>query len=126
MLDVDQPVRPELLQYHMKYRFWFQEYVPVTTKKNASHVNLQRIYQQTEANAGEYDIPPAFPLKDGGIPGYPHLKKGELTPGTTCTGNCPDGDDCKVHTHTYFLYRMKSFECIMSELYTYFDVILLI
>mmetsp|Transcript_107539 Transcript_107539/g.335282 ORF Transcript_107539/g.335282 Transcript_107539/m.335282 type:complete len:685 (-) Transcript_107539:95-2149(-) len=26
MLDADQEVRPELLRYHMKFRFWFQEY----------------------------------------------------------------------------------------------------
>ena len=26
----------------------------------------------------------------------------ELSPGTTCTGNCPDGDDCEcIHTITY-------------------------
>jgi hypothetical protein len=103
MLDADQPVRPELLRYHMKYRFWYQEYVPKTATQNASHINLPRIYQQTEADAGEYDIPPAFPLRDGGIPGYPDLKKGKLTPGTTCTGNCPDGDDCEcIHTIHYY------------------------
>lgn len=103
MLDADQPVRPELLKYHMKFRFWFKEYVPATKTKNASHTDLPRIYWQTEANAGEYDIPPAFPLKDGGIPGYPRLKKGELTPGTTCTGTCPNGPDCEC-VHTIHMY----------------------
>ena len=38
----------------------------------ASHFDLPRIYFQTEANAGEYDIPPAFATKEHPlIPGYP-------------------------------------------------------
>jgi hypothetical protein len=112
MLDADQEVRPELLQYHMKFRFWFQEYVsagakttPQGTTENttASHYDLPRIYFQTEANAGEYDIPPAFATKENPqIPGYDGYPVGKLTPGTTCTGNCPDGDDCEcIHTITY-------------------------
>jgi len=112
MLDSDQEVRPELLQYHMKFRFWFQEYVPTGaakppkgTSKNstASHYDLPRIYFQTEANAGEYDIPPAFATKaEPIIPGYDGYPVGKLTPGTTCTGSCPDGADCEcVHTITY-------------------------
>jgi len=112
MLDADQEVRPELLQYHMKWRFWFQEYVPsgskttpqgTTKNTTASHYDLPRIYFQTEANAGEYDIPPAFATKAfPQIPGYDGYPVGKLTPGTTCTGNCPDGDDCEcVHTITY-------------------------
>ena len=103
LLDDDQEIRPELLKYHMKFRFWFKEYIPATKTTNASHTDLPRIYWQTEANAGEYDIPPAFPLKDGGIPGYPHLAKGSLTPGTTCTGTCPDGPDCEC-VHTIHMY----------------------
>lgn len=103
MLDADQEVRPELLRYHMKWRFWFQEYVP----KNAStgkpsHANLPRIYYQTEANAGEYDIPPAFALPGQPIPGYGNWPVNTPTPGTTCTGTCPDGADCEcVHTITF-------------------------
>ena len=64
----------------MKIRFWFQEFVPVNAPKvaplapagfSASHHNLPRLYQQTEANAGEYDIPPAFRLsEDEQIVGY--------------------------------------------------------
>jgi hypothetical protein len=75
--------------------------------RRPSHHHLPRFYQQTEANAGEYDIPPAFRRRgDPPIVGYPHLPisaKGDLhlTPGTTCTGACPDGDDCECeHTIT--------------------------
>ena len=102
-------VRPELLRYHMKMRFWFQEYVPATATAAASHANLERIYYTTEANAGEYDIPPAFRKPGVPIPGYPNYPLGKPTPGTTCTGSCPTpahpdsfGDDCEcVHTITY-------------------------
>jgi len=75
---------------------------------NPSHYNLPRYYYQTEASAGEYDIPPAFRRAgEPQIPGYPWLpvsSKGNLhlTPGTSCTGDCPDGPDCVcVHTITY-------------------------
>jgi hypothetical protein len=112
MLDADQEVRPELLQYHMKFRFWFEEYIPsgasvtpkgTTSNSTASHFDLPRIYFQTEANAGEYDIPPAFATKENPrIPGYDNYPVGKLTPGTTCTGTCPGGNDCEcVHTITY-------------------------
>ena len=114
MLDSDQPVpdhggtngQDGLLRYHMKWRFWFQEYKPASVADNApaSHLDLPRIYFQTEANAGEYDIPPAFHLDDTDkIVGYPEVGPyPELTPGSSCTGNCPHGDDCScIHTITY-------------------------
>jgi len=108
MLDADQEIRPELLQYHMKFRFWFQEYTPARPVRPAnapvapSHYNLDRIYYQTEANAGEYDIPPAFALPGHPIPGYERWPVGKPTPGTSCTGTCPDGPDCAcLHTITY-------------------------
>jgi len=104
ILDDDQVVPPELLKYHMKFRFWYQEYKPETKVSNASHVDLSRIYFTTEANAGEYDIPPAFYTGDQPkIAGYPQVGPyPELTPGSTCTGNCPSGDDCEcTHTITY-------------------------
>jgi len=102
MLDADQPVRPELLRYHLKFRFWFQEYraSDPTTGRN-THADLPRIYYQTEAWAGEYDVPPAFAKPGEPVPGYPGWPAGRLTPGTTCTGSCPDGFDCEcVHTIT--------------------------
>jgi len=102
MLDADQEIRPELLRYHMKFRFWFQELVPKNATHNASHNDLPRIYYQTEANAGEYDIPPAFALPGKPIVGYPEWPVGKPTPGTTCNGTCPDGPDCEcIHTITY-------------------------
>jgi len=102
MLDADQEIRPELLRYHMKFRFWFQEYTPAINESKPSHYNLERIYYQTEAWAGEYDIPPAFALPGKPIPGYPKWPLNKPTPGTTCTGTCPDGKDCHcIHTITY-------------------------
>jgi len=102
MLDMDQEIRPELLRYHMKFRFWFQEYKPQTKTMNASHHDLPRIYYQTEAHAGEYDIPPAFAVSGKPIPGYPNWPLNTPTPGTTCIGKCPDGPDCEcIHTITY-------------------------
>lgn len=104
MLDMDQEVRPELLRYHVKIRFWFQEYIPANpvSKTAASHFDLPRIYYQTESNAGEYDIPPAFFLPGQPRLGYPDWPANKLTPGTTCTGNCPSGSDCQCeHTITY-------------------------
>ena len=104
MLDADQAIRPELLRYHMKFRFWYEEYVPADPTKGtpASHRNLPRVYQQTEADAGEYDVPPAFSKPGFPIPGYPDWPAGKPTPGTTCTGTCPDGPDCEcVHEIHY-------------------------
>lgn len=99
LLDNEQKVesltRPTL-KYHIKMRFWFQE---CTAGSKPSHYNLERYYWQTEARAGEFDVPPAFPKKDLPIPGYPNLPLDKPTPGTTCTGTCPDGPDCDcVHT----------------------------
>ena len=87
-----------------------QEYTPPTTDStglvtaNASHIDLPRIYWQTESDAGEYDIPPAFYTEgQPKIAGYPEVGPyPELTPGSSCTGNCPSGDDCEcIHTITY-------------------------
>jgi len=103
MLDVDQDSGDVLLRYHMKIRFWFQEYVPGTNTTPPSHYDLDRIYYQTESPAGEYDIPPAFAKE--GVPtlGYPDWPLGKMTPGTTCTGTCPDGPDCDcIHTIHYW------------------------
>ena len=104
MLDQDQTCDNcgDLLRYHMKFRFWFEEYTPATATTNASHLNLDRLYWQTESDAGEYDIPPAFVQKDTPIPGYPDWPADKPTPGTHCTGTCPDGPDCDCyHEITY-------------------------
>merc|ERR1719379_723198 len=87
----------------MKLRFWFQEYKPAaSTDSQPSHYNLDRIYFQTEAKAGEYDIPPAFALPGNPVAGYEKWPLNTPTPGTTCTGTCPNGPDCEcIHTITY-------------------------
>jgi hypothetical protein len=100
LLDSAQERRPELLRYHMKFRFWYEEYN--VTNRTPSHRNLQRLYWQTEANAGEYDVPPAFAKLGFPIAGYPNWPIDTPTPGTTCTGACPNGYDCEcVHTIHY-------------------------
>ena len=57
LLDKDQTPPAELLTYHMKFRFYFQPYQAAGPSSPASHANLLRMYYQTEAQAGEYDIP---------------------------------------------------------------------
>merc|ERR1719369_264581 len=67
LLDKDQTPPEELLTYHIKFRFYFQPYTEATATKPASHTNLLRMYYQTEANAGEYDVPkcsPTTPTED--------------------------------------------------------------
>merc|ERR1712203_1015477 len=62
MGDQEQP--SDLLTYHLKFRFYFQPYEPevvtspasLVVPKPASHQNLIRLYFQTEAWAGEYDV----------------------------------------------------------------------
>ena len=84
LLDADQSIPPEILRYHFKLRFWFEVYEPAPTP---SHLNLDRLYWQTEANAGEYDVPPAFKRPGVALPGYPDYPEATPTPGTTCTGS---------------------------------------
>eukprot|EP00730_Choanoeca_flexa_P014858 TRINITY_DN6649_c0_g2_i2.p1 TRINITY_DN6649_c0_g2~~TRINITY_DN6649_c0_g2_i2.p1 ORF type:complete len:719 (+),score=185.41 TRINITY_DN6649_c0_g2_i2:78-2234(+) len=50
LLDADQEIPVEPMTYYMKFRFWYQEYRP------DYHQNLIRLYYQTEAWAGEYDV----------------------------------------------------------------------
>lgn len=63
LLDKDQeiPWKDQLLEYQLKFRYYFEEYTPATATKKASHKQLQRFYWQTEAFAGEYDITPCRP-----------------------------------------------------------------
>merc|ERR1740124_17428 len=63
LLDVaqaEESLQRDVLRYHMKIRVWFKELAVDPSTGAASHVNLERFYWQTEANAGEYDVPPAF------------------------------------------------------------------
>ena len=105
LLDADQEVPDALLRYHMKFRFWFEEYAPARRlpSANASHANLERIYYTTEQAAGEYDVPPAFRAPGVPIPGYPDYPLDTPTPGTTCAGDCPRGPDCACE-HTIHFY----------------------
>jgi len=103
LLDADQEIPPQLLRYHFKFRIWFQEYKRDPVSGTASHFNLDRFYWTTEANAGEYDVPPAFRRPGETLLGYPELPLNVPTPGTTCTGTCPDGPDCEcIHTIHYY------------------------
>jgi len=49
LLDADQQQPQDEMTYRLKFRFWFQDY--------NNHQNLERFYYQTEAYAGEYDVP---------------------------------------------------------------------
>ena len=54
LLDQDQnPWENQTMEYHLKFRFWFQEYNPEEPK----HENLVRIFWETEVWSTEYDIP---------------------------------------------------------------------
>ena len=52
LLDKEQVQPSHEMTYRIKFRFWFQEY--------QNHQNLLRPYFQTEAFAGEYDVPKAI------------------------------------------------------------------
>jgi len=60
LLDKDQeiPWQDQQLKYYLKFRFYFEEFkMPMHPKyDSASHQQLIRLYWQTEAHAGEYDI----------------------------------------------------------------------
>ena len=49
LLDSDQIQPTDEMTYQLKFRFWFQDFL--------GHKKLERFYYQTEAYAGEYDIP---------------------------------------------------------------------
>ena len=53
LLDLGQEQPEDVMTYQIKFRFWFQEY--------QNHLSLVRLYFQTEAWAGEYDIPKCLP-----------------------------------------------------------------
>ena len=55
LLDKDQIQPSNQMTYQLKFRFWFQEY--------NNHQSLKRLYFQTEAYSGEYDIPKCSPNK---------------------------------------------------------------
>ena len=59
LLDTAQeiPWPDQPLEYYLKFRFYFEEYKkPSLPTESPSHQQLIRLYWQTEAHAGEYDI----------------------------------------------------------------------
>ena len=129
LLDLDQDPGPVLLRYHMKFRFWFQEYTPaasmtmppsasmaiLTSPPRPSHYHVPRYYYLTERDAGEYDVPPAFRgVRDPDIPGYegfPISTSADdlvLTPGSHCTGDCPHGPTCACYHQITSHFEMKT------------------
>eukprot|EP01051_Picozoa_sp_SAG22_P005471 SAG22_NODE_326_length_12283_cov_248.386408_2_plen_231_part_00 len=54
---------PEIFEYFLKFRFYYQEFHPATAAAAgkpavpASHTDMVRLYHQTEDAASEYDIP---------------------------------------------------------------------
>lgn len=63
LLDADQevPWPEDYLEYQLKFRFYFEEYVPATPSTAASHEEVVRIWMDTERFAGEYDIVQCLP-----------------------------------------------------------------
>ena len=53
LLDKEQTPPSHLMSYRIKFRFWFKEYL--------KQESLVRLYFQTEAYAGEYDVPICHP-----------------------------------------------------------------
>jgi hypothetical protein len=48
---------PQIFEYYLKFRFYYQTYHLKNATHPASHQNLVRLYHQTEDAASEYDIP---------------------------------------------------------------------
>lgn len=83
LLDQSQIYDAPVLRYHLKWRFYFDD--DNTTNK---YNNLIRLYAQTEAYAGEYDVPPAYvDLNTPPIIGYYDWPLGIPTQGTKCNDN---------------------------------------
>ena len=118
LLDQDQnPWEDQIDEYHMKFRFWFQEYDPVTPK----HKHLLRFYWQTEVWSTEYDIP----VKDASVQPQDalheiqsHWKVGDMLhdckPGTglLCTGSSANKTGLNLiyaggHCHAPSCYSME-------------------
>jgi hypothetical protein len=81
LLDDEQiiPKDDVKMKYQIKWRFYFDD------RNNYEYKNAIRVYAQTEAHAGEYDVPPAKVEKGNPlVVGYPELREGDITPGTEC------------------------------------------
>lgn len=123
LLDKDQIEPADVLTYHLKFRFYYQPYVPATPSQPASHQNLVRLYYQTEAMATEYDIPKCDPttptdqciheitarwqVKD-------MINNCDTRGNPSCSGNITDFDG--VHL-IYVAGHCHAPSCISMELY---------
>lgn len=57
LLDADQIVPADTYTWRLKYRFYFEDFVPAAGEARASHQNLFRSWWSTEATNNEYDVP---------------------------------------------------------------------
>ena len=123
LLDVDQEQPDELLTYHMKFRFYFQPYIPETKNRDASHRNLIRMWHQTEENSGEYDVvgcPAGTPSHECVYQITSHFQVKEMVQECdvrkqpTCWGNTTNYDG--IHL-IYAAGHCHAPSCISMELY---------
>lgn len=63
LLDAEQaiPWADDYLEYQLKFRFYFEEYVPASSLRAASHQEVVRIWMDTERDMGEHDVPQCLP-----------------------------------------------------------------
>ena len=115
LLDEDQEIRPELLRYHMKYRFWFRSTFPrmilrthlIQSSYLLPNRGLGRRVRRRSSFSSWVDL---------SIPGYPdHPWK--LSPGSSCTetvernGLCVSSDAHVQLTVSSFVIRWRSLPC---------------
>eukprot|EP00088_Acartia_fossae_P063657 TRINITY_DN7775_c0_g3_i4.p1 TRINITY_DN7775_c0_g3~~TRINITY_DN7775_c0_g3_i4.p1 ORF type:complete len:732 (-),score=82.04 TRINITY_DN7775_c0_g3_i4:96-2048(-) len=121
LLDKDQEQPEEEMTYHMKFRFWFQEY----KEENGiqSHQNLIRFFWVTEAMSGEYDIPKCdeqtadencvyeitsnFTVRD-------MMQDCDVRKNPSCWGNTTDFDGINI---IYAAGHCHAPSCLIMELY---------
>ena len=137
LLDKHQnPWEDNKLVYYMKFRFWYQDFVPATASKPASHQNLVRFFHETEVGAGEYDVvkaPPGTAPEDTiyTITAHFQLKSAvqECNPRTSphCSGDMTAGLNmvymsCHCHAPACIsceLYNADTGELLCSQIPTY-------
>ena len=87
LLDQDQnPWENQTDEYHMKFRFWFQDYNP------DKHQDLMRIHWQTEVMSTEYDVPvrePSVEPENALHQISSHWTVRDMIPGCSKTPNTP-------------------------------------
>ena len=106
LLDQWQIHDTQVLRYYLKWRFYFDD----NNYTTSNYTNLIRLYAQTEAYSGEYDVPPAYADVDTPqIIGYYDWPMGTPTQGTKC-----DQNKCHhVLTRRFTLSVIEPVELIM-------------